>query len=318
MEGNPEQRRSGDRLPVAERLKRRYHAAGPAVRAMAWAVAAGIVFSVLNSTMRAMTLQMHPFQAQFLRYGFGLLVMVPFVLRAGLAHYRPNGLGGQMWRGVVHTVGLMLWFAALPHLTIADTTAIGFTTPIFTMLGAVFVMGERMVWSRWIASLVGFLGVMVVVWPKLSAGGSGYWALVMLAAAPVFSASFLITKALTRRDSPAVIVVWQSITVSLFSLPMAIAHWAPMTPAQYGWFLLCGVLGSAGHFCLTHSLKAADVSATQGVKFLDLIWASLMGFLVFGDVPSSATLVGGCVIVGSTLWLARREAQAEARARRQG
>jgi drug/metabolite transporter (DMT)-like permease len=130
------------------------------------------VFSVLNTTMRSMTLQMHPFQAQFLRYAFGLLVMLPLVLRAGLASYRPNGMAGQLWRGVVHTAGLMLWFLALPHLAIADTTAIGFTTPIFTMLGAVFFMGERMVWSRWLAAVVGFMGVLVVVWPKLTMGAT--------------------------------------------------------------------------------------------------------------------------------------------------
>jgi drug/metabolite transporter (DMT)-like permease len=278
---------------------------------MGWAVAAGLAFSVLNTTMRAMTLQMHPFQAQFLRYAFGLAVMLPFAFRTGLASYRPKGLAGQLWRGVVHTIGLVLWFLALPHLAIAETTAIGFTTPIFTMLGAVLFLGEPMRWSRWLAALIGFAGVLVVVWPKLAVGGNGYWALAMVAAAPVFAASFLITKALTRRDTPAVIVFWQSLTVGVFSLPLAWTVWMPMTGLQWVLFALCGVLGSAGHYCLTHSLRAADVSATQGVKFLDLIWASLMGFAVFGDRPSQWTLAGGFVIVGSTLWLARREARAE-------
>jgi drug/metabolite transporter (DMT)-like permease len=136
----------------------------------------------------------------------------------------------------------------------------------------------------------------------------------MLAASPVFAASFLITKALTRRDTPAVIVFWQSLTVGLFSLPLALIYWAPLTATQWSpLFAVCGVLGSTGHFCLTHSLKAADVSATQGVKFLDLIWAALLGFVVFGDMPSQWTLLGGGVIVGATVWLARREARADAR-----
>ena len=82
-----------------------------------------------------------------------------------------------------------------------------------------------------------------------------------------------------------------------------------MTPAQYGWFLLCGVLGSAGHFCLTHSLKAADVSATQGVKFLDLIWAAMLGYLVFHEVPSASTLAGAGEIFLATSWIARVESR---------
>ena len=74
--------------------------------------------------------------------------------------------------------------------------------------------------------------------------------------------------------------------------------------------MLTGVLGSAGHYCLTRSFAAADISATQSVKFLDLVWASIMGWLVFADTPSNSTLIGGVVIAASTLWIARREARA--------
>jgi drug/metabolite transporter (DMT)-like permease len=90
------------------------------------------------------------------------------------------------------------------------------------------------------------------------------------------------------------------------------------TPEQAAQWLrarVTGVLGSAGHFFLTHSLRAADMSATQSVKFLDLIWATSWGFLVFGDHPSSTTLLGGVVIVCATLWIARRESRRSALSR---
>ncbi|MFZ9678397.1 MAG: EamA family transporter, partial [Quisquiliibacterium sp.] len=102
---------------------------------MLWTIAAGMLFSVLNGTMRLMALQLDSYQTQFLRYGFGLVVVLPFVLRTGLASYRPNDLRGQLLRGAVHTAGMFLWFTALPQIPLADTTAIGFTTPIFIMLG---------------------------------------------------------------------------------------------------------------------------------------------------------------------------------------
>jgi drug/metabolite transporter (DMT)-like permease len=85
--------------------------------------------------------------------------------------------------------------------------------------------------------------------------------------------------------------------------------WTWPTPGQWLIFVSAGVLGSTGHFCLTHSLKAADMSATQSVKFLDLIWATMWGYLVFGDTPAGATLAGGVVIIGATVWIARREAR---------
>ncbi|MEI8301800.1 MAG: DMT family transporter [Burkholderiales bacterium] len=294
-----------------------FHSLSPAGRAIFWAVSSGILFALLNTLMRAMTLQMDPFQTQFLRYLAGLLVMLPLVLRAGWSAYRPKGMGGQLWRGAVHTGGLLFWFAALPHLPIADTTAIGFTTPIFIMIGAALVLREPVVPARWIAALLGFAGVLIVVYPKLAVTG-GVWSLAMLVSSPLFAASFLITKALTRRDTPGVIVVWQSITVSMFTLPFALPGWQWPTPAQWLLFGLCGVLGSTGHWCLTNAYRLADISATQGVRFLDLIWATLLGLLVFGDSPSASTLVGGVVILVATLWIARREAGAARPAARPG
>jgi drug/metabolite transporter (DMT)-like permease len=285
----------------------RFAAISPAGRAMIWAAASGLLFSLLNATMRAMTLQLSSFQVQFLRYAFGLLVLMPIVFKTGFAAYRPNGLSGQIWRGVVHTIGLMLWFAALPHLSMADSTAIGFTTPIFIMFGAVLMLGEKMVWARWVAAAVGFAGMLVIMGPKMN-GAGGWWMLVMFAASPVFAGSFLITKFLTRRDSPAVIVFWQSLTVTFLTLPLAVLNWSTLTPLQWGIFLFAGVLGSAGHWSLTNSYRLADISATQSLKFLDLVWASLLGFMMFGDIPTSASLLGGVMVCGATVWIARWEA----------
>jgi drug/metabolite transporter (DMT)-like permease len=266
---------------------------------------------LLNTVMRQLTFDLHPFQTQFLRYFFGLLVMLPLVARAGLASYRPHNVGGQFVRGAVHTVGLGLWFAAIPHITLADTTAIGFTAPIFIMLGAAWFLGERMRWERWVAAMLGLAGVLIVVAPKLTASG-GIYTLVMLASSPVFAASFLLTKSLTRHDRAGVIVVWQSLAVALLSMPMALLVWKMPNAWQWFNFVLCGVLGSLGHYCLTQSFTVADISATQSVKFLDLVWATMLGWLVFADTPSNSTLIGGVVICASTLWIARREARTRA------
>jgi len=272
---------------------------------------AGLSFVVLNTFMRGLSVALDPFQTQFLRYVFGLLVMLPLIARSGPAAYRPRNIGGQFIRGGVHTVGLSLWFIALPHITIADTTAIGFTGPIFIMLGAAWFLGERMRWERWVAALIGLTGVLIVVAPKL-AGSAGLYALVMLASSPVFAASFLITKGLTRYERPTVIVLWQAISVAALSMPMALIAWKAPTAAQWFGFVICGVLGSMGHYFLTRSFTVADISATQSVKFLELVWASLLGWLAFGDQPSRSTLIGGVVICASTLWIAQREARTRA------
>jgi drug/metabolite transporter (DMT)-like permease len=291
------------------RHARRHAATLPApVRGLMWAATAGLVFAVLNSSLRLLALQLDPFEAQFLRYLFGLLVMLPLVLRSGVRAYWPKQPGSQFTRGAVHTLGLCLWFAALPKIPLADMTAIGFTGPIFIMVGAYIFFKEPMRWERWLAAGIGLTGVLIVLAPKMT-GSGGFYNLVMLASAPVFAASFLLTKSLTRHESTGVIVVWQAISVTLFSLPLALLHWQAPTLWQWCGFALCGLLGSSGHYCLTRSFRSADISSTQSVKFLDLVWASAAGWLVFSESPSRSTLAGGIIICASTLWIARREAR---------
>ena len=280
----------------------------PTTRGLLWMVSAGFTFGLLNATMRLLTLELHPFQAQFLRNLFGLLVLLPLVWHLGTVQFKPQKLGPHFTRGAFHTVGLTLWFSALPHIALADTTAIGFTGPIFIMIGAYLFLGEAMRWERWLAVVIGFGGVLIVLGPQLSGSGGG-WHLVMLASAPVFAASFLLTKAMTRNESAGVILVWQSISVSLFSLPLALSQWQAVSPWQWAAFLLCGALGSAGHYFLTRAFAAADISATQSAKFLDLMWAAIMGWLLFSDIPSHSTILGGVLICAATIWVARRESR---------
>jgi drug/metabolite transporter (DMT)-like permease len=289
--------------------QRRASRLDPTLRGLLWSTTAGLLFVMLNTVMRSLALQLDAFQTQFLRYFAGLMVLAPLVLRGGLAAIRPRSIGGQFARGALHTFGLCLWFIAIAHIPLADTTAIGFTTPIFVMVGAVLVFREPMRSDRWAAALLGLAGVLIVVGPQLT-GAGGLYSLVMLATCPVFAASFLFTKALTRYERPEVIVLWQTITVSAFSLPLALLHWQWPTAWQWLAFLLCGLLGTTGHYCLTRSFSVADISATQSVKFLDLVWAALLGWLVFGDVPSRSTLLGGFVIFASTVWIAHRQSRA--------
>ena len=177
------------------------------------------------------------------------------------------------------------------------------------MIGAVLFFREPMRWERWLAAGIGLAGVLIVVAPKLS-GSGGVYNLVMLASAPVFAASFLLTKGLTRHEThrrDRGLAGDQRDAVQ----PAAGAAALAVRRARLQWcgFALCGLLGSAGHYCLTRSFRAADISATQSVKFLDLVWATTMGWLVFADVPSQSTLIGGAVICAATLWIARRESR---------
>ncbi len=281
-----------------------------AVRAVLWMLASGVLFGVLNTIQKTLTHQLPPTEVVCLRYVVGSLVLLPFVLHAGWAVYRPRRLRLHVLRGVFHVAGSLIWFTVLPHVTLAETSAIGFTGPIFMMIGASLFLGERMYAARWIAVLVAFAGVLIVVWPGLAAADirsiHNLW---LLLAAPLFAVSFLTSKALTRYDRPEAIVFWLGIMIGLLSLPFALLDFRWPSPAQWGLLAACGIIGSSAHYCMTRSYRIADVGAVQSVRFLDLLWASLFGFLVFAHVPTMWTLAGGIVICAATIWIARREAR---------
>ena len=281
----------------------------PTVRGMLWMAATGVLFIVLNTTMKWLAHDLDPWLVGFLRYVMGVLVILPPALRLGLRALWPRAPRLQLMRGLFHAGGMTLWFAALPMVSMAELTAIGFTGPLFICVGAVLFLKERMTGARWAAVIVGFSGVLLVVSPWKGAGFSGvsFGILLMLTSAPVFAGSFLIAKALTRFDRPDVVVLWQHIWVSVLLLPVAIVYWAMPSAAQWGLLVVCGVLGAAGHYCMTRAFRVADISAVQSVKFLELVWASITGFIIFGTLPGFWTVVGGAIIFASTLWLARRE-----------
>ena len=281
----------------------------PTVRGMLWMVATGLLFTVLNTTMKQLAHDLDPWLVGFLRYLMGALVILPPALRLGLRALWPRAPGLQFVRGLFHAGGMTLWFAALPMVSMAELTAIGFTGPLFICIGAVLFLKERMTGARWAAVIVGFSGVLLVVspWQGGGFGDVSFGTLLMLASAPVFAGSFLAAKALTRFDRPDVVVLWQHIWVSLLLLPVAIIWWTTPSTVEWALLVVCGVLGAAGHYCMTRAFRVADISAVQSVKFLELIWASIAGFIVFSTVPGFWTVVGGVVIFLSTLWLARRE-----------
>jgi drug/metabolite transporter (DMT)-like permease len=302
----PARKRRPALLRHAAIAHRRASRMDPVVRALIWSTLSGVGFVVLNAIMRELSVLVGSFETQFLRYVAGLVVMLPLVWRAGVASYLPKNTIGQFGRGAVHTLALVVWFIALPHISLAEMTAIGFTTPLFIMIGAALVFREPMRRARWVASGIGFAGVCIVVGPQLT-GSGGWYTLVMLSTSPIFAASFLFTKSLTRTENAGVIVLWQAISVSLFSMPLALTQWQWPSPLHWLGFVACGLLGSASHYCLTRSYVAADISASQSVKFLDLVWAAVAGWIAFGEVPSRSTLVGGFVICASTIWIAQRE-----------
>jgi len=275
-------------------------------------LATGLLFVGVTVVVRHLGTDMNPMQAAFIRYAFGIVLVAPVLLRLYAAGIRPSRLGLHMLRGVTHGVAVMLWFFAMARIPIAQVTAIGFTTPIFTAIGAAWYLGEHLHARRIAAVLVSFLGTLIIIRPGAVAIEPG--ALAQLAAAPLFACSFLIAKKLTKSEPSSSIVAYMSIFVTLALLPPALAVWRTPTYTELGWLFVTAVFATAGHYTFTRAMQSVELTVLQPFSFLQLVWAALLGYYLFSEVPDVWTLTGGAIIVASVTYIAHREARAVGRA----
>jgi len=273
----------------------------------------GLLFVGVTGVVRHLGTDMNPMQAAFIRYAFGVVLIAPVLLRLFAAGARPSRLGLHMLRGVAHGAAVMLWFFAMARIPIAQVTAIGFTTPIFTTIGAALFLSERLHTRRIVAVVVSFLGTMIILRPGVLNIELG--ALAQLAAAPLFACSFLIAKKLTQTESSATIVAYMSVFVTLALLPPALLVWRTPTLTELGWLFVTAILATSGHYTFTRAMQSVELTVLQPFSFLQLVWATLLGYYSFAEVPDAWTLVGGAVIIASVTYIAHREGRAASRSR---
>jgi len=283
------------------------------LKGIGWIVVSGLLFVAVTGTVRHLGSDMNPMQAAFLRYAFGLVLMAPVLVRLGRERLRHARLALHAVRGLVHALAVMLWFYAMARIPIAQVTALGFTAPIFTTLGAALFLGERLRARRVVAVLAGFAGALVILRPGLVAVNPG--AIAQLVAAPMFATSFLLAKKLTETDSNAVIVGLMAVFVTLALAPPALAVWRTPSPQELAWLAATAVFATAGHAALTQAFRSAEIGVLQPATFLQLVWATLLGLYAFGEAPDAWTWAGGGVIVASASYIAHRESRTRRTAR---
>jgi drug/metabolite transporter (DMT)-like permease len=276
------------------------------LRGVFWMVLTGLLFVGVTALVKVLGTRVPAPQAAFLRYLLGLVFLVPM-----LATLRDLRLDRGTWgliglRGLFHTGGVALWFYAMARIPIADVTAMNYLNPIYVTLGAAVFLGERLALRRVLAVVVALCGALIILRPGFREVGPGH--LAMLFTAVAFGGSYLLAKVLSGRVSAGVVVAMLSITVTLGLAPLAIAVWVPPTPWELAILFAVATLATAGHYTMTLAFRAAPLAVTQPVTFLQLVWAVLLGALVFGEGVDIFVVLGGTVIVAAVSFISWREA----------
>jgi len=271
-----------------------------------WMVVTGLCFICVTALVKHMGPRLPSSEAAFIRYGFGLVFLLP-----AIGALREAKLSRRQWalfsvRGGLHGIGVILWFYAMPRISIAEVTAMNYLAPIYVTVGAALFLGETLALRRIIAVVLGLVGAAIILRPGFRELTSGHFA--MLIAAVVFGGAYLLAKVLADEVRPSVVVAMMSLFVTLFLAPFALASWITPTWEEIGILAAVACFATAGHYTMTLAFAAAPLTVTQPVTFLQLVWATALGAIAFAEPIDIWVVLGGAVILGSVTFITWREA----------
>ncbi len=256
------------------------------------------VLAGMHTVIRYLSAGMHPFQIAFFRSLFGLLFLLPLLMRHGITTMKTRQLRLNLVRAVTSVCAMLGYFYGISVIELAKATTLSFTNAIFGSLAAVLFLGEKMHPRRWVAVLLGFVGVLVVLRPGVIEVNLG--SIAVLFSAVMWGISIVLMKQLTRTDSTVGIIIWFTVSTTVLTFPFALWYWTWPSWNDLFWLTVMGLLGSLGHLGAVSGFKLSDATAVLPMDFTRLIWVSLFGFLLFGEIPEIWTWMGAAIIISST------------------
>jgi len=299
--------------PVPEPAAR--PALAPNVRGALWMLASALGFTVMTTLIKFLGDDYPAALQTFYRQAAGLLVLAPMILRDWRGAFHTTRPGILFFRSAVGTVSMILSFYAFQVLPLAEANALSFTRTLWLVPLAFFVLKEPLGPMRLAAALVGFAGVLVMLQPGAPGHGFGWGQMAALASAFGFAMTITGMKVMTRDHSPFTLLVWSAVLGLAFSVPPALFVWRWPAPQDLLLLAAMGVFGTITQGCYIKGMQIGDAAAMAPIDYTRLVFSAAVGFLLFAEIPTWATIAGAALVVASTLFITLREHQLAKRAR---
>ena len=245
------------------------------------------------------------FTIGFLRFFFGLLLITPIIIQSNFKIYNTINFKLHILRCIINVPMMIFGFAALTYIPLEQIKAIGFLSPILVVILSVIFLGERIYLIRTFSLILGFIGTLIILRPGFIEINIGVY--MVLASALLWSCVIIITKFMSKNDSAMTILTFQYTFVTLFTFPLAIIYWNNPSFISLIYILLAAVVGTVLHLCINNAYKLSDLSIIQPVWFTQLVFASFLGFIIFGSLPDFFTWIGAILVFISVLIITYRE-----------
>jgi drug/metabolite transporter (DMT)-like permease len=253
-----------------------------------------LTLSSMHALVRFVSADIDPFEIAFFRNFFGFVIFIPWLVRNGLRVLKTDRKGLHLLRGSINSCSMICWFYGLSMTPLAEATALISTMPIFVALGAASYLKEKVGAARWIAVVLGLLGTLVIVQPGTATIGLGFF--LICCSTLCATGSRIFAKELSDTDGAATIVAWVTIVMTPITLVPALFVWTWPDWQSLVWLMAIGVLGTTSHVCIIRAYRWLDVSLVEPFLILRLVWAAIIGFILFGEIPTAATWLGGAII----------------------
>lgn len=279
-------------------------------------VASVVVFLCMSTLIKAAGKDLPAGQITFLRSAFAMVPILAFLAAHGQLRdaFRTNDIFGHFKRGFVGILSMGFGFYGLIHLPLPESIALGYALPLVTVVIAAIFLKERVGIYRWTAVLVGLAGVGIISWPRLTLfrdGGFGsseaMGALAMLAFAVLGSCAMVLVRKLVQTERTPTIVLYFSLFASIFSLATLPFGWIALSWPSLGLMALAGFCGGIAQLLLTSSYRYADVSTIAPFEYTSIVLGLIIGYFLFGDVPTGAMLIGTAIVVSAGIFVIFRE-----------
>lgn len=279
----------------------RMRANGDYFRGVGWFMLSVMTCQMNDTIMKYLSLNVHPVQTIFLRFLFAVLWLVPFFLLSSGLTLKTTRWPLHLCRGLMLFCAEVLWCFGLRHAALPTAVVIGFSMPLFLLLLAHIFLGERVSRLRFWATLMGFLGILVV-WNPFSTLLT--WAVLpLVGSAVLFAGMDILNRKFVLRESTFAMVLYTALFTLLFSILPTLHLWQPMTLRMWLW---AAVLGGGADLIMLFLLRAfryLEASATAPYRYSELILSILTGYFIFAELPTLSTLLGALIIIPSTLVL---------------
>ena len=261
--------------------------------------------TVMLSFLKLAQEDVNVYVAGFFRFFLGLVIILPYIIKKKDAVLKTTHLKQHFLRAILGLPAMLLYFSALVLLPIEKLTAISFVVPLIVTILAVFFLGEKIYIYRTLALLLGFSGMLVIIRPGFVDISIGVY--MVLFSALLWSINIIITKKISKDDSAITILAYQSIFMSLLSFFIVLFFWEMPSLKTFIYLILAAMCGTVLHLTLNHAFKLVDVSMTQPYSFLNLVFASIIGYFVFDEIPDLYTWIGALIIFTGVLIISYRE-----------